>query len=107
MNGTAFCLGKQTEQDVLRRHKGTLLACRVDRALHDALCTSRIVWSVLGRMHDILKTVRTANDLFHTVIIYAEFLQGLRRNRLAHMQKPQQKLPRADVSFTASLCDIL
>ena len=107
MDGTALRLGKQTEQDVLCRHKGTLLTCRINRPLHDALRTSCIVRSILGGVQDILKPVRTANNTFHAVIIYTEFFHNLRRDRLAHMQNPQQKLARTDVSLSTPLCDVL
>ena len=107
MDGSALRLREQTEQDVLRRHEGTLLAGGVDCALHDALGTSCIVRCILDWLQDILKPVRIANHLLRAVIIRAEFIQHLRCNRVAHMHDSQQKLACSDVPLATPLRNIL
>ena len=57
MNGCPLSLREKAEQDVFRRHKGALLTRSIDRSLHDALRTARIVWDILSRVQDILKSV--------------------------------------------------
>ena len=107
MDGSALRLREQTEQDVLRRHEGTLLAGGVDCALHDALGAACVVRHILGGMQDILKPVRIANHLLRTVIIRAELIQHLRCNGVTHVHDPQQKLACSDVPLAAPLRDIL
>ena len=100
-------LRKEAEQDVLCRHKGTLFACGINCPLHDTLGTARVVWNIFGWVQDILKSVRAANYLLRTVIVYAEFIQSLCSNGIAHMQNPQQKLSGSDIPLAAPLRDVL
>ena len=88
-------------------HKGALLTCGINRSLHDALCTPCVEGDILRRMQDILKTVRTPNDLLRTVVVHAEFIQRLCRDCVTHMQDTQQKLAGSNVPLAASLRDIL
>ena len=107
MDCRPFSLRKEAEQDVLCRHKGTLFACGINCPLHDTLGTARVVWNILGGVQDILKSVRAANYLLRTVIVYAEFIQSLCSNGIAHMQNPQQKLSGSDIPLAAPLRDVL
>ena len=70
---------------MLGRHKGTFLACSINRPLHDTLGTARIVRDILGWVQDILKPVRAADHLLRTVIVHAEFIEHLRCDCVTHM----------------------